>query len=77
MTHSMAEFSNSTIRMRISDDIIRPVLTALTGKMNASGTSRSEKIRSSRNDGSCRQAAKNPSTEYWMEATKFRRKIPV
>ena len=63
MIHSMAELSSSTMRIKINDAIISAVETALTGKMIASGTNNKAKIRSSRNEGSCFNAAKNPSME--------------
>src|ERR1041384_7618540 len=69
----MAEFSSSTIRMRMSEAIISAVETALIGRMIANGTSRMENSRSSRNDGSCRTAAKNPSRAKRSDERKFRK----
>ena len=59
--------------MRNSAAIITAVETALTGRMMATGVRMIAKIRSSRNEGSCRQAAEKPSRANATELKKFRK----
>ncbi len=78
MVHSMAELSSSAMMMTNSDASITAVETALMGRMTAMGVRITTKIRSSRNEGSCRTAAQKPSTAKrtdWMKFRKSRRLV--